>query len=209
MLSNDLKNFLRTQTDCKFTDEADPYHLPIDPWNPNITQPIRHLTKASRRSLRLRFIPGKYLGDPEAIMRPFEKIVPPKSPMRLPPLPKCSPPEEIDSRIRQAAQEAAVAAVVVPLSKAMAVDKLPPLYDDAGYHDRYAGVPRNVRTQFFHEDAQRVKQVAQELVKNAVRKATYRVRRSRAVVCPWLGGTMPTFGLEHIYHSNCRYSTPP
>lgn len=120
-----------------------------------------------------------------------------------------SPPEEIDSRIRQAAQEAATAAVVVPLSKVMAVDALPPLYDDAGYHDRYAGVPRNVRTQFFHEDEQRVRQVAQELVKNAVRRATYRVRRSRAVVCPWLGSTMPTFGLEHIYHSSCRYLTPP
>ncbi|EUB60444.1 hypothetical protein ECG_07183 [Echinococcus granulosus] len=201
MLSNDLKNFLRSHTNCKFPDEADPYYLPIDPWNPNITQQIRHLTKASRRPQRLRFIPGKYLGDPEAIMRPFEEIIPPNSPMRLPPIPKRSPPEEKDSRIRQAAQEVAMAAVVVPLSKAMAEDTLPPLYDDAGHHDRYAGVPRNVRTLFFHEDAPRVRQVAQELVKNAVRRATYRVRRSRAVVCPWLGNSTPTFGLEPTYHS--------
>ncbi|VDM30869.1 unnamed protein product [Hydatigera taeniaeformis] len=120
---------------------------------------------------------------------------------------KISPPEEKDSRIRQAAQEVAVAAVVVPLSKVMVEDTLPPLYDDAGHYDRYAGVPRNVRTRFLHEDESLLRQVAQGLVKNAVRRATYRVRRSRAVICPWLGNTVPTFGLEHVFHSNCRNHT--
>ena len=86
----------------------------------------------------------------------------------------------------------------------MAKDQLLELYDDEGNRDRYAGVPRDVPTRFFHEDLPRVKRVAKEMVKRAVRKATYRVRIEDAVICPWLGNTMPTFGLEYVRHLRCR-----
>ncbi|KAM7543111.1 hypothetical protein Aperf_G00000003014 [Anoplocephala perfoliata] len=204
MLSNDLKVFLQNQTDCQFSEREDPYYQDFNPWNPNISQQIRHLTKASRRAQRLRFLPGRYLGDPEAIMTPFEILPPPRSAMYIPPPPKKTPPEVIKARFRQSAQEAVILAVSKPLSQAMAVDSLPPLYNDAGRWDRYAGIPRHVSTRFFHEDELRVRQVAREFVKSVVRKATFRVRREQAVVCPWMGSTIPTFGPERVYHFEQR-----
>lgn len=87
----------------------------------------------------------------------------------------------------------------------MTADSLPPLYDDAGRKCPYAGLSRDVTLVLFDEDKARVRQFAHEMVENIFRKAIYRARWDQAAKLPWLCNTMPTFGLEYVYHSRCQH----
>ncbi|VDL51985.1 unnamed protein product [Hymenolepis diminuta] len=95
--------------------------------------------------------------------------------------------------------------MILPLSLAMTVDSLPPLYDDAGQKCPYAGLSRDVTLILFDEDKARIRQFAHEMVENVFRKAIYRARWDQAAKVPWLCNTMPTFGPEYVYHSRCQH----
>uniref|UniRef100_A0A5K3ENV6 Reverse transcriptase domain-containing protein n=1 Tax=Mesocestoides corti TaxID=53468 RepID=A0A5K3ENV6_MESCO len=136
---------------------------------------------------------GKYIGDPKAIMNPHQDIRLPESPMYPSVVPKAIPPDVIESRMRIAAQDIAVASVVNPLSKVMVEDVLPPIYDDAGNCNKYSGIPRNIHLKFSYEDERWLQHVAKVMASQAIKKAIHRLRLEGTIVCPWKGNTRPTF----------------
>lgn len=101
----------------------------------------------------------------------------------------------IGSERRISAQDITVAALVKPLSKVMLEDAFDPIYDDTGNLDKYAGVPKDFHTMFFYENDPLLLRVAAVLAKRSIRRALYRVRIERAIICPWKGSTRATFGL--------------
>nr|CDS28423.1 conserved hypothetical protein [Hymenolepis microstoma] len=201
MLSDDLRCFLQKKTNFTISERQTPQNQPIDPWNTNITQQIRHLTKASRRQPRLQYLSDNYLSYPEAKGKSFKGPHSSKAPNdtskeRL---------EENRTCIRQEAQEVVTSTIILPFSQAMTADSLAPLYDDAGRQNPYAGLSCDVILQLFHEDKIRIMEFAHEMVESVSRKAIYRARWIQAQKSPWLCNTKPIFGLEQVYHSRHKH----